>query len=77
MLQKFDAPRCERLENRADRLARALKQRNRECLASNLENRHGFSLEEAQKLARVYPERFSVNEVHRGGRPGNLVKLLS
>ena len=77
MLQKFDAPRYERLENRADRLARALKQRNRECLASNLENRHGFSLEEAQKLARVYPERFSVNEVHRGGRPGNLVKLLS
>ena len=76
MLQLSEAQRYERLEMRAEQLVRSLKQRGGECLASSLETRHGFNLVEAQKLARLYPQRFSVREVQRGGRPGNLVKLV-
>lgn len=76
MLEMQMVQRYERLDSRADQLARSLKQRGGECLASSLETRHCFTLEEARKLALLYPHRFSVEEVQRGGRPGNLVKLV-
>lgn len=76
LLEMAEVNRYERLDRRANQLAQALKKRGGECVASSLETRHGFSLDEAQKLAGMYPQRFRVIEVQRGGRPGNLVKLL-
>ncbi len=76
MLEMSEAHRYERLEKRADQLVRSLKQRGGECLASSLETRHGFTLDEARRLARLYPQRVSIVEVQRGGRPGNLVRLV-
>ncbi len=76
VLQLFEWQRYERFEKRALQLEKALKIRGGEYLASNLENRHGFSLQETRQLARAFPSQFAVEPSQNGGRPGNVVKLI-
>jgi hypothetical protein len=75
-LHLFEGQRYERFEKRALQLEKALKSRSGECLASNLEKRHGFSLQEARQLAQAFPRQFVVAPVQSGGRPGNIVRLI-
>jgi hypothetical protein len=75
-LHLFEWERYERFEKRATQLEKALKSRGGECLASNLEKRHGFSPQEARQLAQAFPSQFVVGAVRNGGRPGTIVKLI-
>lgn len=76
VLELFEGQRLERFERRALRLEQALKHRGGKCLASDFERRHGFTVQEARQLARVFPMRFAVEPVQNGGRPGNVIKLV-
>ncbi len=68
--------RYEGFEKRALQLEQALKKGGGSYLSYDLARRHGFSLQEAQQLAGMYPALFTVERIQSGGRPGNLVSLM-
>ena len=79
-LENFSKGRAKSLNEKRERLEKALRSHGGDCLSSELDKRHGVDAAEQKQLAAVFPSHFSIEErpsTQAGGRPGKVVKLLT